>query len=286
MMQSGGVQGGEGRRQFLQSLGMAGVAGAMLSYPAQGGAQPQAQPLPPGTLGVAGRGPDRPKIAMLIHPDMVLQDLVGPLTVFNMMRAEIHLVWKTLEPVRSETGISVTPTTAYRDCPENLDVLFAPGGLTGTIAMMTDQETIAFFRHHGQTAKYVTSDCTGSLVLGAAGLLKGYRAASHWSVRDQVALFGGIPSPKRVEIDRNRITGGGVTAGIDFGLTLAGLIRGDDQAELISLILEYAPEPPYGGRPELVKPETHEKAKAIRSALVERARETGRELGLAGKMTS
>lgn len=268
------------RREFLQAATLAGLGGLLAAQPAPSAAQgrPANEPKP-GTLGKAGAGPDRPKIAMLVHPDMVLQDLIGPITVFNMMRSEIHLVWKDLEPVRSETGITVAPTTVYRDCPDNLDILFAPGGLTGTIAMMQDAETIDFFRHHGKTAKYVTSDCTGSLVLGAAGLLTGYRAASHWSVRDQVALFGAIPSPKRVEIDRNRITGGGVTAGIDFGLTLAGIIRGADQAELISLILEYAPEPPFGGRPEAVKPETHQKAVAIRSALVEQAREVARSIG-------
>jgi cyclohexyl-isocyanide hydratase len=279
MIESNGI---EKRREFLQVATLAGLGGLLAAQPASSAAQrPGAEPKP-GTLGKAGAGPGRPRIAMLVHPDMVLQDLIGPITVFNMMRSEIHLVWKDLEPVRSETGITVAPTTVYRDCPADLDILFAPGGLAGTIAVMQDAETIEFFRHHGKTAKYVTSDCTGSLVLGAAGLLKGYRAASHWSVRDQVALFGAIPSPKRVEIDRNRITGGGVTAGIDFGLTLAGIIRGPDQAELISLILEYAPEPPFGGRPETVKPETHQKAIAIRSAAVERAREVARRIGSGG----
>lgn len=273
----GDIEAARQRHGFLRPLGMAGTifAGNFAS-----GQSAACDTIPLGTLGAAGRGPGRERIALLVHPDMVLQDLVGPLTVFNMMRAEIHLVWKTLDPVRSDVGIAVAPSTRYRDCAEPLDILFAPGGLAGTIAAMQDGETLEFLQHQGRTARYVTSDCTGSLLLGAAGLLRGYRAASHWSVRDQVALLGATPSAKRVEIDRNRITGGGVTAGIDFGLTLAAVLRGKDAAELISLILEYAPEPPFGGRPEQVNLQTHARAVEIRAAVVERAREQARIAGL------
>ena len=195
---------------------------------------------------------EKPKIAMLVHPKMVAQDLIGPWTVFNLMRgSEIHRVWKDLEPVSTEIGLPITPTTTFMDCPEDLDVLFVPGGLEGSIMMMEDDEVLEFLADRGQRARYVTSDCTGSLVLGAAGLLQGYNATGHWYIRDHLALLGTTPVNERVVIDRNRITGGGVTAGIDFGLTLAALLRGEEIAKHYQLILEYAPAPPFNaGTPE------------------------------------
>jgi len=276
----------KGRRQFLQTMGAAGLSSYMLALSeaayAQAGHAGHAghgAPTRPmhGVLGKAGAGPDRPKIAMLVHPKMVMQDLVGPLTVFNLMHSEIHLVWKTLDPVPTDLGIPVTPSTVFRDCPETLDVLFAPGGLDGTVACMEDREVVEFFAHHGKTARYITSDCTGSLLLGAAGLLRGYRAASHWTVRDVVALMGGIPSTKRVEVDRNRITGGGVTAGIDFGLTVAAMLRSPEAAQQIQLTIEYAPEPPFNaGRPETAPKAITERLTAARAPAVGRARDRAR----------
>lgn len=267
------------RRRLLQSLSAAGLGGAMLasgavraaSSPAAG-SQPAA--IPPGTLGPAGAGPDRLKIAMLVHPRMVMQDLVGPLTVFNLMRCEIHLVWKNRDAVMTEVGLPIVPTTAFGDCPVDLDVLFAPGGLEGTIAAMEDPDVLRFFADRGRTARYVTSDCTGSLLLGAAGLLRGYKATSHWSVRDHLALLGATPVHERVVRDRNRITGGGVTAGIDFGLTLAALLRGQQEAEGIQLLIEYAPAPPFNaGTPETAPRGVLDRLVASRAASVERARQ-------------
>lgn len=230
-------------------------------------------PIPLGTLGAAGAGSGRPRIAMLVHPKMVLQDLIGPLTVFNLLRSEIHLVWKDLCPVSSEVGIPVTPSTTFETCPTELDVLFVPGGLDGTIAAMQDDDVIGFVANRGASSRFVTSDCTGSLLLGAAGLLHGYRAASHWTVRHLVSEFGAIPSADRVCIDRNRITGGGVTAGIDFALTLASFLRGRAEAEAIELTIEYAPEPPFGaGRPDIAPLATVERITTARAAIVERAR--------------
>jgi cyclohexyl-isocyanide hydratase len=178
-----------------------------------------------GVLGAGGAGPGRPKIAMLVHPGMVMQDFIGPLTVFNLIHSEIHLVWKKPEPVMTEVGLPVMPSTPFADCPTSLDVLFVPGGLDGSMMMMEDQEVLEFLADRGKTARYVTSDCTGALVLGAAGLLRGYRATGHWYIRDLLSLLGATPVNERVVQDRNRITGGGVTAGIDFGLTLASLLR-------------------------------------------------------------
>lgn len=238
-------------------------------------ARPAAEPavLPPGTLGSKGAGEGRLKIAMLVHPKMVMQDLIGPLTVFNLMRCEIHLVWKNTTTVSTEVGIPITPTTVFADCPEPLDVLFCPGGLEGTIAAMEDPEVTAFLAAKGRTARYITSDRTGSLLLGAAGLLRGYKATSHWSVRDEhLKTLGATPVHERVVIDRNRITGGGVTAGIDFGLTLAGILRGQPEAEAIQLLIEYAPAPPFNaGTPETAPKAALDRITAMRGPVIAQA---------------
>jgi cyclohexyl-isocyanide hydratase len=196
-------------------------------------------------------------IGLLVYPGMFLQDLVGPLTVFEaLMNREIHLLWKNLDVVagdKPETPvlIPVKPTTTFRDCPEKLDVLFVPGGVPGTFAMMEDKEVLDFLAEKGKTARFVTSVCTGSLVLGAAGLLDGYKATSHWATRDVLKELGAVPTKGRVVVDRNRITGGGVTAGIDFGLKIASLLRSPDYAKAIQLYLEYDPAPPFNsGSPE------------------------------------
>jgi cyclohexyl-isocyanide hydratase len=271
-----------GRRRFLRSLTVAGLAGSMLTQEAGAAAPPAepAKPIPPGVLGFAGRGPGRLKIAMLVHPRMVMQDLIGPLTVFNLMRCEIHLVWKDTSPVSTELGLTVTPTTRFADCPGELDVLFAPGGLEGTIEVMDDPEVISFMADRGRNARYVTSDCTGSLVLGAAGLLRGFRVASHWTVRDQLALLGATPVYERVVQDRNRISGGGVTAGIDFGLTLAAVLRSQEVAETIQLAIEYAPAPPFNaGAPETAPKAVYEGLAKRRGAVIEQAREKATRIG-------
>jgi cyclohexyl-isocyanide hydratase len=187
-------------------------------------------------------------IGMVVYPGMFLLDLVGPLTVFEaLMNREIHLIWKDLNPVNSEGagGIVVTPTTTFKDCPKNLDVLFVPGGVPGTFVMMEDPEVINFLIEQGKSAKYITSVCTGSFILGAAGLLNGYRATSYWSMIDNLREFGATPVRSRVVIDRNRITGGGVTAGMDFGLSIVAKLRSPKYAQAIQLYLEYDPAPPF-----------------------------------------
>lgn len=200
-------------------------------------------------------------IGMLVYPGMFLQDLVGPLTVFEaLMNKEIHLLWKTLEPVGNEAGgpaplIPVTPTTTFANCPEHLDVLFVPGGVPGTFTMMEDSEVLAFLQRAGANARYVTSVCTGSLILGAAGLLKGYKATSYWDTRDVLKELGAVPTKGRVVVDRNRITGGGVTAGIDFGLKIVAKLRSPAYAQAVQLYLEYDPQPPFNaGSPEKAPP--------------------------------
>jgi len=197
-------------------------------------------------------------IGMLVYPGMFLQDLVGPLAVFEaLMNREIHLLWKTLDPVGNEQPgapaalIPVKPTTTFANCPKNLDVLFVPGGVPGTLTMMEDPEVIAFLADKGKTARYVTSVCTGSLILGAAGLLTGYKATTYWALQDVLQELGAIPTPGRVVVDRNRVTGGGVTAGIDFGLQIVAMLRSEAYAQAVQLYLEYDPAPPFqSGSPE------------------------------------
>ncbi|WP_222429783.1 DJ-1/PfpI family protein [Paenibacillus agilis] len=184
-------------------------------------------------------------VAMLLYPGMTALDLVGPQYVFSVMRMSVYLIANTKEPVLTDTGLAIVPTMTFEDCPEKVTILFVPGGSEGTLAAMEDEATLSFIRSRGAQADYVTSVCTGSLILAAAGLLKDYKATSHWATRDLLEEAGAELEEGRVVFDRNRITGGGVTAGIDFGLAIAGRIRGDEYAKLIQLIAEYSPEPPY-----------------------------------------
>lgn len=190
------------------------------------------------------------EIGLLVFPDFTQLDLTGPVQVFSSLpNANVHLLWKRIEPVKSDGPIVLTPTKTFADSPQ-LDVICVPGGY-GTDALMEDGEVLAFLRQQSREAAYVTSVCTGSLVLGAAGLLKGYRAATHWSAREALPYFDAILSEERVCIDRNRVTGGGITAGIDFALTLVSLLVDRPTAEAIQLRMEYNPAPPFNaGSPD------------------------------------
>lgn len=198
------------------------------------------------------------KIQMLVYPGMTLLDLVGPLQTWaRWPDGELQFVWKTPGPVPTDAGLSVVATTALADAWPDPDILFAPGGLDGTFALITDNETIDFLASRGERAAWVTSVCTGAHLLGAAGLLKGYRAATHWYLLDELALFGATPSAERYVIDRNRATGGGVTAGIDFGLALAAEILGESHARAVQLGMQYSPQPPFqSGTPAEAQPQT------------------------------
>jgi cyclohexyl-isocyanide hydratase len=195
--------------------------------------------------------PAKYQIGLVIYPGMTQLDITGPHQVFALMPdTQVYLLWKTLEPVRSSEGMTILPTTTFGECPP-LDVLCVPGGAVGQVEMMRDTEVLQFLQQQGKTAKFITSVCTGSLILAAAGLLQGYHAACHWAFRDQLALLGVEVRTERVVVDRNRITGGGVTAGIDFGLVLASKLCGEDTAKMIQLLLEYNPSPPFNaGSPE------------------------------------
>ena len=193
---------------------------------------------------------------MLLFNDHTTLDFIGPHTAFSGTGMKVHLISSTLEPVVSDTGVTITPTVTFDDCPARLDILFVPGGAVDKV--MLDSAAIAFLADRGATASYVTSVCTGSLVLAAAGLLDGYRAATHWSTRDHLAQLGVEVSTERVCIDRNRFSGGGVTAGIEFGLTVIAHVLGETYAKFTQLAMEYDPKPlfdagsPQGAGPEAV----------------------------------
>jgi cyclohexyl-isocyanide hydratase len=195
------------------------------------------------------------QIGLVIFPKVTQLDFTGPLQVFSSVPgARVHLIWKRIEPVSSDSVLTLTPTVTFADCPQ-LDVICVPGGV-GTDDMVNDEEMLAFLRKQAAGAKYITSVCTGSLVLGAAGLLSGYRATTHWTAMDHLARFGATSARTRVCVDRNRVTGGGVTAGIDFALTLVSIMIDRQSAEMIQLRLEYNPAPPFNsGSPDTAPPE-------------------------------
>jgi cyclohexyl-isocyanide hydratase len=201
-------------------------------------------------------------IGLLTFPRVQQLDLTGPYEVFaTLPETTIHLIWKTLTPITSATGLILTPTTTITDCPQ-LDIICIPGGI-GINALLTDATIIEFVKTQSNTARYITSVCTGALLLGAAGLLAGKRATTHWSAMDFLPAFGAIPTQSRVVRDGNLITGGGVTAGIDFALTLAAELAGQPAAETIQLTLEYAPNPPFtAGHPDTAHPETLKSAQS------------------------
>jgi cyclohexyl-isocyanide hydratase len=201
------------------------------------------------------------QIGLLVFPKVTQLDLTGPLQVFaSVPGAQVHLIWKRIEPVPSDSVLTLTPTVSFADCPQ-LDVICVPGG-AGTDDMVNDEEMLAFLRRQAAGAKYITSVCTGSLVLGAAGLLKGYRATTHWTSMDYLAPYGATPTKTRVCVDRNRVSGGGVTAGIDFALTLVSILVDRPTAEAIQLRLEYNPAPPFNaGSPDTAPPEILARAK-------------------------
>lgn len=193
--------------------------------------------------------PRRPVVALLLYPGLTLLDLVAPYQALGLSM-DVHLVWKDLEPVKDDISAAVLPTTSFADCPEDLDLLLIPGGM-GQVDVNGDDEVLEFVADRGAKARYVASVCGGSLILGAAGLLRGYRAATHWIARDLLAAYGAENVNERVVIDRNRITGGGVTAGLDLGLVVIAEMLGEEIAKVTQLRLEYDPQPPFNtGSPE------------------------------------
>lgn len=195
-------------------------------------------------------------ISFLLFPDVTQLDLTGPAQVLSRMPgARVQLVARTRDPVPTDAGFALLPTATFDDATP-ADILCVPGGF-GVVPAMEDAATLAWVRDAGAQASWVTSVCTGALLLGAAGLLVGYRATTHWASHEYLAAFGAIPVKERVVFDRNRVTGGGVTAGIDFGLGLVAAIHGEAVARFIQLSIEYDPAPPFdSGSPARADPAT------------------------------
>jgi cyclohexyl-isocyanide hydratase len=184
------------------------------------------------------------RIGMLIFPRLTQLDMTGPYEVLaRLPNTVVDLVARTRDPVTTDRGMQILPTVTYADCPP-LDVVMVPGG-PGQQDLMEDEAALEFLRKVAASAKYVTSVCTGSLVLGAAGLLKGKRATCHWAAIDHLALLGAIPVREKVVVDGHIVTGAGVTSGIDFALTLAAILEGEQAARQIQLQIEYDPAPPF-----------------------------------------
>jgi cyclohexyl-isocyanide hydratase len=193
------------------------------------------------------------QIGLLLFPRLTQLDLTGPFEALaRIPDSTVHLVAKTMDPITSDVGLILTPTITLAECPD-LDVVCVPGG-PGINDLLVDDEVLDFLRRQGAQAKWVTSVCSGGLVLGAAGLLDGYKATTHWASAEFLEAFGATRVDVRVCVDRNRVTGGGVTAGIDFGLFLTALLAGQETAERIQLYLEYAPEPPFAAGSPVTAP--------------------------------
>ena len=222
-----------------------------------------------GAAGVKMMGNE--KIAMLLYPDFYAPDLINPQFLFTaMMGAEVCLISPTddLTPV-SCGGFSIVPTHRQSECPAKPDILFVPGGATGTLEAMKNKQFIDFIKTKAADSRYIASVCTGSLLLGKAGLLKGKKATSHWSTLELLKKFGATPLNERVVWDGNLVTGGGVTAGIDLGLQIVGALRGKEYAEAIQLQAEYDPAPPYNsGSPEKAPPFVRDNVRAMFAPLV------------------
>ena len=183
-------------------------------------------------------------VGLVLFPKLTQLDLTGPYEIFSRMpETTVHLVAASSAPVPSERGLAIVPDTTF-DAAGPFDILCVPGG-PGVNPMMEDERLLRFLRVQAEHARYVTSVCTGALLLGAAGLLRGYRATTHWLSLDLLPLFGAEAVDARVVVDRNRITGGGVTAGIDFGLAVAAELHGAATAQDIQLMIEYNPAPPF-----------------------------------------
>lgn len=219
----------------------------------------------------------------LVFPELTQLDMTGPFEVlYRLPGSETHLIWKTREPIRTGGGLMLVPTTTLADCPP-LDLICIPGG-GGVDALLDDAEVLDFVRRHAATARFVTSVCTGSLLLGAAGLLRGRRAACHWLSRDLLAAFGAVPDAARVVVDGNVITGGGITAGIDFALRVVAEIHGRELAEQIQLAIEYDPDPPFGaGSPATAGADL---VRAVTDAAADRQRRRAERVAAAAKALS
>ena len=218
-------------------------------------------------------------IGMLIFPRLTQLDMTGPYEVLvRLPNTKVHLVAHTMAPVKTDRGMEIVPTVTFADCPQ-LDLVMVPGG-PGQQDLMEDNVVLDFLNKQAAGAKYVTSVCTGSLVLGAAGLLKGKRATCHWAAIDHLKPLGAIPVNQRVVMDGNVITGAGVASGIDFALAVAAILEGEDVARQIQLQIEYDPSPPFdSGSVQTASVETVALLRSRGATLNEQRRQVAERVG-------
>ena len=219
-------------------------------------------------------------IGMVIFPNLTQLDLTGPYEVFGRLPAtKVLLIAESLEPLKSDNGLLLTPDETFDTAPQ-VDILFVPGG-RGIFEAMQNEKLINFLQQQAVNAKYITSVCTGSLVLAAAGLLTGYKATTHWLSLHLLKMFNVEVVEERVVIDRNRITGGGVTAGIDFGLFVVAKLFGEDAAKETQLMMEYNPAPPFNaGSPQTAEKEIVDRVIATRKDIQKEREELIKKLFL------
>lgn len=185
-------------------------------------------------------------IVFVVFDDVTQLDFTGPAQCLaRMPGARVFVAAEKAAPIRTDCGFSIVPTVTYANC-QQADVLCVPGG-RGVSTAIRQKTTVSFVRSQASRAQWVTAVCTGAFILGAAGLLRGKRATTHWGYTHLLPLLGAVHEPHRVVTDGTLITAGGVTSGIDFGLTLVGQIAGPHAAQKIQLALEYDPAPPFNG---------------------------------------
>jgi cyclohexyl-isocyanide hydratase len=218
-------------------------------------------------------------IGSILFPGLDQTDLTGPFEVLAALpNSTFHIAAKTREPIKDFHGLSLVADKTYDQMPDELDVLHIPGG-PGQQALMDDEETISFIRSHAAKARYVFSVCTGALLCGAAGLLKGRRATTHWASHHLLPYFGATPVNERVVIDGNFVSAAGVTAGIDGALQMAAILRGQDVAEYIQLYMQYQPEPPFdAGTPDRAPKKVHEAARNAYAKLTAEREDTAKKI--------
>lgn len=256
------------RRDFLRQMAAAGLAGSAVTARAAEPAKPDAI-LPHEMSGFPPHWVGQEQIAMLLYPEFTALDLVGPHHMLSsLLGAKVHLVAATKDAVRSDAGLTVVPSITLDETPADLDILFVPGGDVGTLKVMQDPKLIAWVADRARRAKLVASVCTGSMILGQAGLLRGKRATSHWATHALLKDFGAIPVDRRVVWDGKLVTGAGVSAGLDLGLAVVAKLRDKTYAQGVQLMAEYAPQPPlHAGTPKTAPPAVHQMMDSMFDAL-------------------
>jgi cyclohexyl-isocyanide hydratase len=265
------------RRHFLRTAGAASLA-ASAAIDAAAAESKATQPAHD-MSGMPASWHGKEQIAMLLYPGFTALDLVGPQYMFgNLMGAKVHLVARTLTPVMSDTGLAIAPTVTLARAPKDLDILFVPGGGAGTLSAMKDKALIQWVADRASRAKLIASVCTGSLVLGQAGLLRRRKATSHWATLPLLQEFGAEPMNTRVVWDGNLVTGAGVSAGLDLGLSIVAKLRDDTYAQSVQLLAEYAPQPPFNaGTPATAPKPVHKMVSGMFDGLIEQMRIASRD---------